>query len=161
MLLSVQGTQPRVAAGKLEGRVEIESDLRVASDRILQTLEQLDALESEKRTLKPGSDRFQVLSKEVERLAAEIFAQTHAQQSLGERAKVAAARTGTELPSIEESTAVRELPVILAEWRDAERRLQLAASDTAEHAVATSDISRLRDEYQRAYSAGERHKPTQ
>jgi hypothetical protein len=136
--------------------LEIETGLRVASDRILTTLEQLDSLESEKRRLKPDSERFQLLSREIERLAAEIFAQSHAEQALGEQAQAAAARSGTDLPSIDDSIAARDLSAILAEWRDAERRLQLAAPDSAEHSIASGDIRRLREEYQRAYSASQR-----
>jgi len=58
----------------VRGTLEVESELRVASDRILKSLEQLDSLENEKRTLKPDSARFQTLAKEIERLAADIFA---------------------------------------------------------------------------------------
>jgi len=135
--------------------LEVESELRVASDRILKSLEQLDSLENEKRTLKPDSARFQTLAKEIERLAADIFAQSHAQQRLGERAKVEAATTGETPASINETEKMRDISVILAEWRDAERRLTSAAADSAEHALAVADVARLRDEYQAAYSAGE------
>lgn len=131
--------------------VEIEANLRVTSDRLLSTLEQLQTLENEKRTLPPGSARFQTLAKEIERLSSEIFAQSHAQQQLGQRARVVERNKGVELPSIEESTVTRDLSVILNEWRDAERRLSLAQPDSAEHAVATADSARLRDEYQAAH----------
>jgi hypothetical protein len=137
--------------------LEIEAELRVASDRILQTLDQLEMLETEKRTLKPDSDRFQHLAREIERLAAEIFAQSHKQQTLGEQAQVTTERTGEQLPSINNTTTPRELHMILAEWRDAERRMQLAEPDSAEHAVAQSDSARLREEYHAAYSAGTTH----
>jgi len=137
------------------GLLEVESELRVASDRILKSLEQLDSLENEKRHLKPDSARFQTLAREIERLAADIFAQSHAQQRLGEKAKVEAARTGEEPASIAETERMRDISVILAEWRDAERRLTTASPDSAEHALAVADVARLRDEYQAAYSAGE------
>jgi hypothetical protein len=133
--------------------VELEADLRVASDRLLATLDQLESLENEKRTLKPGSARFQTLAKEIERLASQVFAQTHAQEQLGVHARIVERRSGIELPPIEESTQARELPVVLAEWRDAERRLSLAVPDTAEYASAKADIARLRTEYHAAYSA--------
>lgn len=140
--------------------MEIESELRVASDRILSTLEQLDTLETEKRTLKPDSERFQTLAREVERLAAEIFAQSHAQQRLGEKAQTASAETGANIAAIDNSSAARELPVILTEWRDAERRLQMAGADSAERALAVADVDRLRLEYQRAYSASQPREET-
>lgn len=162
MLLSMRAIRTgRAVTAELEGaHLEIESDLRVASDRILRSLEQLDVLESEKRTLKPDSPRFQTLAKEIERLAADIFAQSHAQQNLGERAREQTARTGIELPPIVESQVHRDLSAILAEWRDAERRLQTASVDSAERALAVADVDRLREEYQAAYSASERKKST-
>jgi hypothetical protein len=134
--------------------VELETDLRVASDRILRTLEQIEVLENEKRDLPPSDARFQTLAKEIERLASEVFAQSHAQKQMGVRAEAVEDRTGVELPSINETNATRELAVVLAEWRDAERRLQLAAPDSAEHVTAAADVGRLREEYHRAYTSG-------
>lgn len=136
--------------------MELEADLRVASDRLLQTLDQLSVLENEKRTLKPGSARFQTLAKEVERLASEVFAQTHKQEQLGQQAKAVEREKGVELPPINEATRKRELSVILGEWRDAERRLSMAGPDSAEFATATADVARLRAEYHAAYSADAR-----
>lgn len=134
--------------------MELEADLRNASDRMLQTLDQLVALENEKRILQPGTPRFQRLASEIERLAAAVFAQTHAQRDLGERAETITERTGTPIAPIAETEAARDLRVILAEWRDAERRLASATPDSAEHAAAAADTARLRQEYNRAYAAG-------
>src|SRR5688572_6621114 len=111
--------------------MELETDLRLASDRMLTTLDQLETLENEKRTLEPGSERFNRLAREIERLAAAVFAQTHAQQQLGEQARVVAERTGATMTPIEATPNLRELHVILADWRDAERRLLNAAPDSA------------------------------
>ena len=136
--------------------MELETNLRTASDRMLRTLEQLETLENEKRALKPDSARFQRLAVEIERLAAAVFAQTHAQQQLGQRAQVVADRTGADIAPIDETHAMRDLQHVLADWRDAERRLAAAAPDSAEPAQAVADCGRLRDEYHRTYSAGTR-----
>lgn len=136
--------------------MELEANLRNASDRMLRTLDQLAALENEKRTLKPDSERFQRLAREVERLAADVFAQTHAQRDIGERAKVVMDRIGAEVPPIEGATATRDLQLILNEWRDAERRLAAASPDSAEHAAAAAEVGHLRSEYHRAYTSGGR-----
>ena len=48
---------------------------------------------------------------------------------------------------------MRDVSLILSEWRDAERRLSATAVDTAEHAKAAGDVRRLREEYHRAYQA--------
>ena len=134
--------------------MELETQLRVASDRMLRTLEQLETLENEKRELQPGSNRFRKLASEIERLAADVFAQTHTQQQLGEVAKTVTERTGAEIAPIEEQSPTRDLQAILSDWRDAERRLALAEPDSAEHATATADVGRLREEYHRTYKAG-------
>ena len=136
--------------------MEVETDLRMTSDRMLRTLEQLESLENEKRALKPDSPRFLRLATEIERLAAAVFAQTHAQQQLGKRAQVVSEKTGADITPIEDVRTTRDLQHILADWRDAERRLATAAPDSAEHAQATADAGRLRDEYHRTYSTGTR-----
>jgi len=132
--------------------MDLEQDLRSVSDEMLRTLEQLQHLESEKRSESPGTPRFLKLAREIEKLAAMMFAQTSEQQSLAEQSH-AAARAGAEIAAIEEVTAARDVSVILSEWRDAERRLASTAIETADHAKASGDVRRLRDEYQRAYNA--------
>jgi hypothetical protein len=135
--------------------VELETDLRVASDRLLAILETLAALENEKRALEPGTPQFVKLAKEIERLAGEVFAQTHTQKILGEKAEVAEKR-GADLAPIDDVVPMRDVSVILNEWRAAERRLQLAAPSTADHATAAADIARLREEYHIAFMANGR-----
>lgn len=135
--------------------MELEQDLRTASDGVLRALERLEALETEKRTLKPGTERFQHLAAEIERLAATVFAQTHAQKKLAEKSKVASDRAEADPSPIDEVTPARDLPTVLAEWRAAERRLAATEPDTAEHALAATDVERLRDEYRRTYTGGD------
>jgi len=132
--------------------MDLEQDLRNVSDEMLRTLEQLQRLESAKRIESPGSPRFLKLAREVEKLAAMVFAQTSTQQSLAQQTYVAT-RSGADIAPIEDVVATRDVSVILAEWRDAERRLASTALDTADHAKAAGDIGRLREEYQRAHKA--------
>ena len=110
---------------------EIEHELRSTSDTLLATLEQLEQLETEKRTLPPDSDRFQKLAREIERLAAVIFAESHDQQQLGVRSKRLSQQQGVELDPIDEMTPARDVSVILGEWRAAERALADADPDTS------------------------------
>jgi hypothetical protein len=141
--------------------VELETNLRVTSDRMLRTLEQIQVLENEKRDLRPTDARFQTLAREIERLAAEVFAQTHHQKQLGERAEAVRHETAEPLSPINEVSSTRDLAVILVEWRDAERRLQLAEPDSAEHATAAADVGRLREEYHTAYASGTQQRTDQ
>lgn len=130
--------------------MELEQNLRTVSDDMLRTLEQLQILEIQKRAEQPGTPRFVKLATEIEKLAAVVFKQTAAQQTLAE-ATHEAAKDGADIAPIDEVTASRDVSLILSEWRDAERRLGSSAMDTAEHAKAAADVRRLRDEYHRAY----------
>jgi len=132
--------------------MELENQLRSASDETLRTLEQLQRLEIEKRGLEPGSPRFVRLADEIERLAVYVFTQTSAQQTLAHETH-AARQEGVELPPIEEMSATRDVSEILGDWRDAERRLADTSVDSAEHALAAGDVRRFRDEYHRAHKA--------
>jgi len=132
--------------------MDLEQDLRTVSDEMLRALEQLQRLETAKRSAAPGTPRFLKLAREVEKLAAMVFAQTSVQQSLAEQTH-SATRAGADIAPIEEIAVARDLSVILAEWRDAERRLAATDMETAEHAKAAGDVRRLRDEYHRAYRA--------
>ena len=76
--------------------MDLEQDLRTVSDDMMSTLDQLQKLESEKRAENPGSPRFVRLAREIERLAAVVFSQTSAQQSLAEQTH-AAAQSGAEM----------------------------------------------------------------
>lgn len=138
--------------------MNVEQQLRATSDSVLATLDQLALLETEKRTLKPDSQRFQDVALEIERLAADMFAQAHAQERLGERSQAEAAR-GKNLPPIDKVPATRELHVILEEWRAAERQLAAASPRTADHARAAAEISRVREEYQRTFALQTKLRP--
>jgi hypothetical protein len=131
--------------------MDLEQNLRTVSDDMLRTLEQLQILETQKRGEQPGTPSFVKLATEIEKLAAVVFRQTAAQHALAEQ--TAATEEGAELPPIEEMVAARDVSLILADWRDAERRLGASAMDSAEHAKAAADVRRLRDEYHRAHDA--------
>jgi hypothetical protein len=132
--------------------MDLDQDLRAVSDAMLHTLDQLQLLEHKKRTEAPGSVRFVRLAKEIEKLAAMVFAHTSTQQTLAEQT-LAATRAGVEIPPIDEVAATRDVSLILTEWRAAERELGATSADSAEHAKVAADVRRLREEYQRAYKS--------
>ncbi|MDP8905399.1 MAG: hypothetical protein M3N29_08815 [Chloroflexota bacterium] len=135
--------------------IELEEQLRSTSDEMLRVLDQLRALESEKRTVRPGSRRFDTLTEEIERLAAGIFTQARHQTQLGAETAAVSEAIGQQPSSIEE-VAPREVPTILGEWREAERRLAEAVPGSPEAIKAHVDTQRLRQEYQRAHELGSR-----
>jgi hypothetical protein len=132
--------------------MDLEQDLRSVSDEMLRTLDQLQRLEHQKRSESPGTPRFVRLATEIEKLAAMVFAQTTTQQSLAQKS-AQVGKQGVDIASINETQATRDVAVILAEWREAERRLASSAIETADHAKAAGDVRRLREESHRAYKA--------
>jgi hypothetical protein len=133
--------------------MDIEQDLRFTSDEMLHALERLRELEVEKRSVQPGSARFRKLARDIEQLAATIFAKTVEQDQLGHAAVGAAEQLDAVLPPIEDIPPTRDLQVILSEWRDAERRLSAAQHGSPEHLEAQAAVHRLRSEYRDAYEA--------
>ena len=138
--------------------MSIEPNLHEVSDALLANLDRLRALELEKRSLPVGSPRIVELAKEIEELAVLVLGTSDTQVDLA-KAAVREARAGELDPNVtieELSTAPRELHVVLAEWRDAERRLADVASDSPEALRLRGDIEVLRAEYRRAHEAAAR-----
>ena len=123
--------------------------LRSVSDELLGALEQLRALETEKRSVSPSSRRFKRLAHEVERLAESLAVTVAEQVELGDEAEEEREASGRPAVPIDEIP--RDVATILAEWRDAERRLLLTAADSDEQRTARADVERLKSEYQGAH----------
>lgn len=73
-------------------------DLQAVSQHVLASAKRIAALEAEKRTVDPGSARFQTLSDEIEALGVEIRDVSHAETGL---AHEVAGEAG--LPTVEEA----------------------------------------------------------
>jgi hypothetical protein len=119
----------------------------------MRTLERLQELETEKRAIDPGTPTFRKLAREVERLAASVFAHSHVQQQLAEETVTLREEAGVSLSPIDQVAPSREIQEILAEWRDAERRTIEATVGSTERAQAEADANRLRAEYRRTYQS--------
>jgi hypothetical protein len=122
-----------------------EEELRVASDAFLSRVERLHALEERKRELSP--EQTLEAAVEVEKLTQEILEWAKRQTELAElvaKAKPTNLRPIAIIPP-------RELHVVLADWREAERVLEEQAPGTASWESARADVERLREEYARAY----------
>jgi len=73
-------------------------DLQAVSQHVLSTADQIQELETEKRTVEPGSPRFVELSDQIEKLAGELRAVSASESD------IAAEIEGTPgLPTIEEA----------------------------------------------------------
>lgn len=136
----------RGSAGRYCWLMEEERELRVASDSFLTRIERLHALEEQKRELAAADTAD--LAREVETLTREVLEWAKRQTELAEA--VAARRSDAGPIS---TTPPRSLSVVLAEWREAERRLANERPVTAGWESARADVDRLRDEYARACHA--------
>ena len=135
--------------------MSMEADLRQTSDRLLDQLTHLAELESAKREATPGTPEFVELGRQVEAAAAEVLGRSQEQLQLATAARILRDQGSPNAPSrpISETPPAREAHVVLAEWREAERRLASAAPDSSEASLARGDVERLRDEYSRSFEA--------
>src|SRR5829696_8583063 len=104
---------------------DVRRDLRATSDALQRDLQALGALEEEKRALLLDDPRLTELASQIEDIAGRVLARTTTQKDLTEAA-VASGSPGT----IE--TTRRPAGDILAEWRDLERRADVARPGSAE-----------------------------
>jgi hypothetical protein len=127
-----------------------DGEIRAAADQMVTMLERLSAVELAKRTLMVGSDDFIEHAREAERLARLVFRWSQLQLQLAEVSPAAVASgemSGVAIDVI----APRPIDRILAEWREAQIRLEIARPGSPEATQAADDIERLRDEYHAAH----------
>jgi hypothetical protein len=137
--------------------VDASKELRASSDALLDDLAHLAGLEQEKRSLSPDSPRLVALAEEIEKLASQVLGESRRQRTLTDaitdRAQAAPAAA---LPSIEDTP--REIHLILADWREAERRAADASPDSPAAREANEAIDRLREEYRAAHDYAQRRR---
>src|SRR5918992_4833096 len=135
------------------GPMDFERELRDASDETLEALARLEEMEREKRSLPPGSDRFISLAREIEERARTVLSSTQRQERLAtESVERVEGGEALERP-IEVIDRPRDVPSILADWRDAERRLTRSTPGTDDEQLAARDVRRLRLGYPRGLEA--------
>jgi hypothetical protein len=125
--------------------------LRSTSDALLRDLEVLGTLEEEKRTIAPGDPRLVDLASQIADIAQRVLARTVRQRHLSQTVSAEALAGDRAMPSIDATP--RHPSEVLAEWRDAERRLVAADPDSAEWTEADALVEHLREEYWRASQA--------
>jgi len=128
--------------------MDLEPELRDTSDALLANLDRLRALEQEKRQLPLDSPRLVELATQIESLAATVLGTTDRQTRL---ATAVVERGNAPDVSIEELTPARDVHSVLADWRDAERRLAALPADSNDATVLRAEIGALREEYRRAH----------
>jgi hypothetical protein len=131
--------------------VEHTHELRETSDTLLRDLDVLAAIEDEKRSLRPGDPRLVELAGRVEEVAQRVLAGTVRQHQLTQAVNAEVEAGVVEAPTAPIEATTRSIAVILAEWRDAERRASDGDPDSADAAEARALVGALREEYRRAY----------
>ncbi|MFL5680039.1 MAG: hypothetical protein ACJ77B_05505 [Chloroflexota bacterium] len=130
---------------------ETGSALRATSDALLRDLERLSELEQRKREMSPDDEHLVDVAAEVESIALRVLGGTIRQRELTERERELVAAGSPAAPTDSIAHTPREIHVILAEWRDAERRASESPAGSPEAAAAELEIDRLRSEYRHAH----------
>jgi hypothetical protein len=138
------------------GFLETSNALRETSDALLRDLDVLAALEEEKRGLDPGDPHLVELAGRIEEIAERILAGSVREHQLTQVANTQVEAGSATAPTATIEETPRPVSAILAEWRDAERRLTAAEPGSAEASEASALVEQLRVEYRRAYDSARR-----
>jgi hypothetical protein len=126
-------------------------EFRANTDLMLEYIDQLRAAEERKRVVEVGSADFITAAEEASELSrlAYRWAQMELEMARTAQLKGDAMAANVRLKDVEP----RPLDRVLAHWREAQLRLEIAAPGSPEADAAVSDIERLRDEYQHGHES--------
>ena len=122
-------------------------EIRATSDHMLGMIDRLRAIEEEKRNVEVGSGKFVELAREAETLGRLVFRWSAIQMQLAEQS-TSHVEHGRLPPEPLTSFEPRPLDRILAAWREAQLRLEIARPGSEEAAAAADDVERPREEFQ-------------
>lgn len=122
-------------------------ELRAVADRLLSMMDRLRASEERKRGEQLGSAEFLALAEDAEVLGRLVFRWTGLQLELAREMARRRALGEVERDISINDIQPRPLDVILAAWREAQLRLEIAKPGSPDAAGAADTIERLRDEY--------------
>jgi hypothetical protein len=120
-------------------------EIRAAADHMLELMDEVRHAEERKREVRLGSDEFVQLAARVAMRARVVSRWADLQLQLAQSIP-----EGREEMSIAD-VRPRPLERVLALWREAQIRLELAPPGSAAAVQAVDDIERLRNEYQAGF----------
>jgi len=128
-----------------------QGEAHALADQMLEWISAMQDAERAKHDLPLGSPEFVAKAVEVERISRLAFRWSQLQLHVAETA--ARRRESGELTGTEPLTHFqpRPLDTILAHWREAQLRLEVAPLGSPEARRATDDVERLREEYQAGF----------
>jgi hypothetical protein len=141
------------APGAVPAPSSAPSGFRAATDEMLDIIDDLRATEDVKRRAPIGSPEFLAAARRSEELGRLAFrwAQMQLRMAHEIRERIAAGDVPGEVRL--DTVAPRPLDQVLAQWREAQLRLEIAQPGSAEAEAAVRDIERLRDEYRAGHEA--------
>jgi hypothetical protein len=135
--------------------LEPEGALKPISEQLLSELDELAAIEREKRNLDPADDRTVALAVRARQLAQRVLGASVVEEQIALTANQSAERTPNPESLPPAPDRPRPLHVILDEWREAERAMEAARTPEERQQLRLKTQS-LRDEYQAAFEALDR-----
>ena len=128
-------------------------EFRATTDQLLTILDELRSIEEHKRLEALGSSAFVDLAKEASSQSRLAFRWCEMQLQMAQETAARVAR-GEQAPDIRLVEVIpRPIDRILANWREAQLRLEIAQPGSTEASAAAEDIERLREEYQLAHES--------
>jgi hypothetical protein len=128
-------------------------EFRATTDTMLDIIDQLRRAEEQKQQVQVGSPEFLLSAKKAEELSrlAYRWAGMQLAMALDTQHRIAEGKIDGDVRLI--TVEPRPLDRLLAHWREAQFRLEIAGLGSPEAEAATRDIERLRDEYQVGFQA--------
>jgi hypothetical protein len=128
-------------------------EFRATTDQFLQIVDELRALEMRKRSAGMGTPEFVDIASRTADQARLAFRWAQMQHQMAHETAAKVER-GEQPPNVYlVEVTPRAIDVILANWREAQLRLEIARPGSPEAAVAVDDIEKFREEYQVAHEA--------
>ena len=124
------------------------SEFRATTDQMLVLIEELRVTEERKRRIPVGSAAFTSEAATAADKARVVFRWAQMQLDMAHvwETRVARGETPPDVRLIE--VEPRPLDKVLAQWREAQLRLEIARPGSVDAREAVADIERLREEYQ-------------
>jgi hypothetical protein len=121
-------------------------EFRAFTDQMLEYIDQLRSAEERKRSVPAGSPDFIAAAEQASELSRLAFRWAQMELELARKVGSAGELVAPDVRLIE--VQPRPLDLILAHWREAQLRFEIATPGSPEADAAVRDIERLRDEYQ-------------
>jgi hypothetical protein len=123
-------------------------EFRATTDQMLELIEELLRTEQHKTLVEIGSPAFLMAAKRAEEISRLVFRWAHMQLDMAITVQERIAKGEIAADVVLNEVQPRPLDRVLANWREAQFRLEIATPGSPEAEAATRDIERLREEYQ-------------